>query len=873
MSTAYRVLLISSDETLTRAVRDAAEGLPRGGGHQLTVSAASRLAEGLGRALSGDHDVLVLDVGTTGATRSEAMRNAFATASGLPVVVLSGDDGVDSSLEWLDQGAVDVLTPATLDSISLYRSVAAGVRVGRLQTELDQWRVTAETIKERFRAVFDIAGDGILVVDRNGVIQYLNPAAEQLFDRRREELEGLSLGLPQVSGTTTDIEIVTRSGGVRVVEMRIVDTRWDGRDAVLATLREVTERVRAHTTLVDAKAEVEASAQRMDEILSSVPHAVLLLDDDRRVLYANTACETILGTSTTALIGRVIDDVTEPIPRGLASMVRRASASSTVVEDRMEFAHAEHPRLLAAIAMPLERTFDGAHGVLVSVRDITASTEAESRYRALFDEAGLGVAVTTVTGEVREANPRMRRMLGIADGPLEASHLMRTVSDEDRDLLVALIESAGQRTPTIRFTPSDTEQVRWGQVAVSAILEGAGEARIVVIHDVTEQKQLEEQLLQAQKIEALGQLAGGVAHDFNNLLMAMMGYVDLMLLELEETAPLRRFATGIQETIERSASLTRQLLAFSRSQRLDPRVIEVDDAVASLKSMFTRLIDEHIRLEFRLQADGALVRVDPGQLSQVITNLVINARDAMPQGGHLIIETARVTLDEISGGEDVATAPNGYAMIAVSDTGVGMDEATRLKVFEPFFTTKDAGTGLGLSTSYGIVNQSGGRIFVYSEPGRGATFKVYLPIAGPGADDSTEAATGRSIDGAGKTILVAEDDNTLRTLVCDALARVGFQVLEAANGDDALDLYRQNPDGIDLVLADVIMPGMGGRDLAAAIAVEHPGVRLVFMSGYTANGIVHHDVLSGTHPLLEKPFTRERLLDTLSAVLDDREVS
>jgi two-component system cell cycle sensor histidine kinase/response regulator CckA len=867
----YSLLLVSSDEVLAATVQGHAEALPEDGGHGLTVDVATRLAEGLDRALGGGYDALLLVLGTPDAARAASFRSTFAAASGLPVMVLATDTEADAALEWLDWGADDVLTPDTLSPVSLYRSVASAVRRRELEVDRDQWRASSEVVEERFRSIFDIAGDGILLVDRHGVIKYLNPAAEKLFDRRREELEGLSLGLPQVSGSTTDIEIITRSGAARVVEMRVVDTRWDGQEAILATLREVTERVQAHATVVDAKAEVEASAQRMDEILSTVPHAVLLLDDGHVALYANATSERILGMGPDALMGRPLPEIGIPLLDRLSHLADRATSSAVIAEDRLERTTDAGTRLLAALATPLERTFGRGRGVLLSVRDITDSTETQVRYQALFDEANLGVAVTSVSGEVREANRRMAHLLEVGDEPASADLLIRCVHADDRDLLLDLVRSAGRRTPVLRFVPQGGGDQVWGQVAVSSILEGGGEGRIVVVHDVTEQKRLEEQLLQAQKIEALGQLAGGVAHDFNNLLMAMMGYVDLMLLELEETAPLRRFAIGIQETVERSAALTRQLLAFSRSQRLEPRIVAVDDAVTGLQSMFSRLIGEHIHFEFKLNGEGASIRVDPGQFSQVITNLVINARDAMPEGGDLTIETTKIEVDDVFVGGHPGLTAGAYAMVAVSDTGIGMDEATRERIFEPFFTTKLEGTGLGLSTSYGIINQSGGQILVYSELGRGTTFKIYLPLADPDARSIEPQALGHRLEGAGKTILVAEDDITLRALVRDALERVGFQVVEAANGDQALEFCAQNKGALDLVLADVVMPGTGGSAVAAFLAETSPEVPVILMSGYTTNGIVRQEVVDGGHPFLEKPFTREQLLETLARALNDRE--
>jgi len=370
---------------------------------------------------------------------------------------------------------------------------------------------------------------------------------------------------------------------------------------------------------------------------------------------------------------------------------------------------------------------------------------------------------------------------------------------------------------------------------------------------------VEEQLRQAQKMEAIGRLAGGVAHDFNNLLSVVLTCSQFLLDELAEDDPRRRDAWEIQRAGWRARDLTRQLLAFGRQQVLEPKVLDLRLVVEGMEEMLRRIIGEDIVLEMRHAAETGLTRADQSQVEQIVMNLVVNARDAMPSGGRLTIETSQVDLDEAYAREHVGTRPGPHIMLAVSDTGTGMDKATRERVFEPFFTTKakGKGTGLGLSTVFGIVQQSGGSIWVYSEPGAGATFKVYLPVTGDVASAPIAAPPEVNLTGT-ETILVVEDEDQVRAVVCNILKRYGYQVMEARGHEDAL-AWAEKPGPLHLLLTDVVMPGMGGRALARRITALRPDIRVLFMSGYTDNAIGHHGVLDPGVMLLEKPITPEPL--------------
>jgi PAS domain S-box-containing protein len=391
-----------------------------------------------------------------------------------------------------------------------------------------------------------------------------------------------------------------------------------------------------------------------------------------------------------------------------------------------------------------------------------------------------------------------------------------------------------------------------------------------IARDVTERKLLEEQLRQSQKLEAVGQLAGGVAHDFNNLLTVIGGYTEILLRRVPPDDPQRRNLKEIKEASDRATSLTRQLLAFSRKQVLQPRVFALNTVVADLEKMLRRMIGEDIEFRTNLRAGSGNVKADPGQIEQVVMNLVVNARDAMPSGGKLTIETDNVDLDETYARQHISAVAGPYVLLAVSDTGMGIDEQTRKHIFEPFFTTKETGkgTGLGLSMVYGIVKQSGGNIWVYSELCAGTTFKIYLPRVDERAEQYKHAAAAPQLPEATETVLLVEDAEMVRNLAKEVLETSGYRVLDAANGRDALLICEQSTEVIHLLLTDVVMPEMSGRELVGRLAPLYPNIRVLYMSGYTEDAIVHHGVLKEGINFIEKPFTPDSLALKVREVLE-----
>jgi len=410
-----------------------------------------------------------------------------------------------------------------------------------------------------------------------------------------------------------------------------------------------------------------------------------------------------------------------------------------------------------------------------------------------------------------------------------------------------------------------------------AILEARVEARTVELErEIAERRRTEEslrrteeQFRQSQKLEAIGRLAGGVAHDFNNLLSVILVYCEIVLDEIETTHPSHSAVTEIRRAGERAADLTRQLLAFSRQQVLETRVLELDSVVSGVEAMLRRLLGEDIEMRIVRGPGLGQVRADPGQIEQVLMNLVVNARDAMPNGGTLTIETKNVHLDA-EHAEQLGAQPGPHVVLVVSDTGIGMDAATRSRIFEPFFTTKERGkgTGLGLSTAFGIVKQSGGSIWAYSEPGKGATFRVYLPRVDEVPTSVDAAAATSRASAPTETILLVEDEHQLRALAARILERAGYRVLTAGAGEEALEVCTGHSGRIHLLLTDLVMPGMNGRQLAERAATLRPDMRVLYMSGYTDDVIVRHGVVGQSAAFLQKPITTTALNEKVREVLD-----
>jgi len=502
-----------------------------------------------------------------------------------------------------------------------------------------------------------------------------------------------------------------------------------------------------------------------------------------------------------------------------------------------------------------------------------ALRRSEARYRSLVQSAVYGIYRSSVEGRFLDVNPALIGMLGY-----ESAEDVLAL-DPEREVFLDPGEHARLMQEFQRKGRLDGAEVKWKRRdggAITVRLSGrAGSTaeeldRVleVIAEDITERRALEDQFRQAQKMEAVGRLAGGVAHDFNNLLMVISGYTEVLLEQFKADDPLQPKAQAIQQAADRATTLTRQLLAFSRKQMLELKVVDVNAIVSDMERLLRPLIGETIELTTQLAPNVGHTRADAGQLEQVIMNLMVNAKDAMPSGGKIVIQTSQKDIDPARR-EHSLIEPGPYVLLTVSDTGAGMDKETQSRIFEPFFTTKEKGkgTGLGLSTVYGIVKQSGGYIFAHSELGRGTTFRIYLPRVEDPAEHTGPARSAQVAVGGSETVLLVEDEESVRHLVRETLASKGYKVIEAENGEAGLQAAEAHEGTIDLLITDVVMPGISGRELAHRVTASRPEIKVLYLSGYTEDAIIHEGVLEPGAAFLQKPFTLQVLSRKVRDVL------
>jgi two-component system cell cycle sensor histidine kinase/response regulator CckA len=757
----------------------------------------------------------------------------------------------------------------------------------------------------RKSAILESALDCVITIDHAGRIVEFNPEAEETFGWTSDEALGRELaellvapgrdrrrladyfatGMAAIVGKRLEFSAIRANGKEFPVEVGVSKVRLAGPPLYTATLRDISKRRRAEDRLREA----EAKYRTLVEQIPLVTY-VNTLTDTIRTLYISPQVEDLLGYPRDEwLTDDFYPSLLHPDDRErVLAEVARTHASGTPF-------HEEY-RLIAADGREVwvldeTRAVENEAGAPIFLQgfmlDITEHKRAESErrqteelYRLVVDNSLDCICLVNTEGDIVFASASNLALLGRDPSELAGRTFAELVHPEDldgvRDHLRAL-RRGGPTTATVaRMRHADGS---WVSIEGNAtgIHDEDGELTLVLLigRDVTERKRLEDQLRQAQKMEAVGNLAGGIAHDFNNLLTAISGYSDFIVGDPEAGESVRRSATQIVRASERAAALTRQLLAFSRKQVLQPVALAMNDVVTDVEKMLGRIIGEHIHLETKLDANVSSVRADRGQLEQVLLNLAVNARDAMDAGGTLTIETADVDLDESYTSRHVGLEPGSYSMLAVSDTGHGIDAGTRDRIFEPFFTTKEPGkgTGLGLATVYGIVKQSGGHVAVYSEPGHGATFKVYLPHAAGEGQAAPVPLPSEPLAEGSETILLVEDEPIVREIASEILERAGYEVLSAEEPATALEIASLWEGEIDLLLTDVVMPGMNGHELAQRLTTMRPGIKVLFTSGYTDGAVVHHGVSGEGSSFLQKPFTRKTLTRRVREILDEGSVS
>ena len=878
-------------------------------------------------------DVILTDHSLPTFAARDALELGQQLAPETPVIVVTGRLGDEPAVQYLQAGAADYvvkdhlhrLGPAVLRALDVKRSREAQTRARQLQAatyriaqvamsapRLEDLLPTIHQIvselmpaKNFYIALYDEATDLVTFpyyIDEvdpppaprhpgRGITEYVLRTGRPLLVKPESQPDLDYLGAIESVGTASvdwlgvPLKQGDRTVGVLAVQTYTAGVRYEEHHKEM--LQFVSTQVEAAIERTRAEQALRASEARLKAVLHSALDAHVAMDDAGRVTSWNQQAESMFGWAEREVLGQRLADIIVPHAHreAHAAGLRRflATGEGPILNQRIELNALRRDGTEFPVELAVAPVRVGSSWLFSAfVRDITgrrAADEAlrvsEQKFGSAFQAHPSPMAIATLADarwvDVNESLLRlfgMNRAETVGRSGYELGIWRR---DELRVQMLAQLRAGGVfRDVEVEWLTRSGE-VRSGLLSAE-VIAFAGEPHFLLhFQDITERKQLEVQLRQAQKMEAIGRLAGGVAHDFNNVLTAIFGYVDILREELPADSTAQRDLAEVRKASERAASLTKQLLAFSRQQVLEPMVLEPTALIEDFEKMLHRLIGEDVELRLSLARDTGNVLADPGQLQQVLMNLAVNARDAMPTGGKLILETANAELSEQYAELHQPVVPGRYVMLAVSDTGTGMTPETRARIFEPFFTTKEKGkgTGLGLSTVYGIVKQSGGYVWVYSELGRGTTFKIYLPRVDAAPDTLLPAREPVTVAGT-ETILLAEDDAVLRPLAKGLLEKLGYTVLDAADAVEALEAARQYTEVIHLLLTDVVMPGASGRELARQLESHRPDVKVLYVSGYTDDAIVHHGMLEPGLNFLQKPFTPAALARKVREVLDTK---
>ena len=749
---------------------------------------------------------------------------------------------------------------------------------------------------------------GVYIV-QNGVFQYINPISAQTTGYSEVELIGeppsmlvhpddrtrvqhnARIMLKDGGSSSTPFRILTKHGEVRWVIETVAPICYLGADAALGTVMDITERVQTEDQLRE-------SEQRLSNIIDFLPEATFVIDRTGRVIAWNRAMEEMTGAPKDQVIGTtdyhrllptcdqrrapLIDLAIKPdVNFESRYPYVRNQQNALMTETRTVYSEKRGKQFFSATAAPIFDTRGELVGAIESIRDITAKKRTEEalqireeKYRNIFENAVDGMFQCTLRGRFISINSSLADIFGY-DSPEDMIHSVTDINKQlhvrgrDRQKILKMLDESGIIRNLEMQSFRKDKSIIWISLNARAVRNAQGKILYLegTVKDITGPKRMEAQLLQAQKMEAIGTLAGGIAHDFNNLLMGIQGYTSLMLYSMESSHPHYLKLKAIEDQVKCGAGLARQMLGFAQAGSYEVQTIDLREIIHKTADMFGRTKKE-IRIHKAFQDNLWPVEADPRQLEQALINLYVNAWQAMPAGGDLYLELSNVEMAE-GYTNSFNIKPGQYAKLSVTDTGVGMDEKTRLRVFEPFFTTREMGrgTGLGLAATYGIIKGHGGIINVYSEQGHGTTFNIYLPATFSERETAiTQPA--RTLQGGNETILLVDDEECVMDIVRDILVTLGYTVLTANNGQCALDIYSRSKKEIDLVIFDMIMPEMCGEELFDALKTSNPAVKAILTSGYSANGQSDRILHRGCAAFIQKPFDISDISRKVREILD-----
>ncbi len=771
------------------------------------------------------------------------------------------------------------------------------ISVVRDITERKQAEDALRKSEEKYRTIIQSIEDGYYEVDIAGNFTFHNDSLCRILGYPPDELMGMNNQQYADAETSQQVfqafnqvfrtgqprqefnwQIIRKDGTKRFVDTSIHLIRDAASKPIgfRGIVRDITDRKRAEEALRE-------SEERFRSMFEATAIGVAVADMNGHLVESNRRLQEMLGYSGEELHRMAFTEFTHPEDASADMELYKELIAGERDHYQMEkrYIRKDGRVVWGRLTVSLMRNAGNEpHFTIGMVEDITerkqaeeAVRQSEAEYRSLIQGAAYGIYRSTTEGKFLDVNPALVAMLGY---------------DSEAELLAANLATEIYRDPGERARIVAQHLERWDGLEVEwkrkdgtpitvrlsgrAVRDAQGALTYFegIAENITEQRLLEAQLRQAQKMEAVGRLAGGVAHDFNNLLMVMRGYTELLLGRLGANDPLRRNVEEIQKAADRATSLTQQLLAFSRKQVMQPKIFDLNAVVSDTEKMLRRLIGEDIELATILGAELGRVKADPGQIEQVILNLAVNARDAMPQGGKLVLETANVELTQAFARQHPGVTPGPHVMLAMSDTGVGMDAETQARIFEPFFTTKEKGkgTGLGLATVYGIVKQSGGYIWVYSEAGQGTTFEIYLPRVEDAVTTDQEEQVASQPPSGSETVLLVEDEEPVRKLAREFLENTGYTVLEAEDPVEAMHLSDRHQGPIHLMVTDVVMPKMSGHELAQQMASVRPEMKVLYVSGYTDDALGQYGVPTQDSFFLQKPFSLDTLARKMRTLLE-----